>query len=199
MKTKFLYAIALGWILLGVIGCTSTGPSTPGTTPSATQAATGTPQPGNVQAVDFNKLIQYLPKAPFGYQETTPPTGARLTSPEGSYSVASVTWDKKFGEGYIDATVSITDSAYYNVGMFSAWKSFVSYETTNAYVKSTTVGKYPAYKTWTKTKVDSTEVNEYWLHVALNDRFMVSIHTYDETALNQIRDSINYDGIAALR
>lgn len=193
MESKFLYAIILGVILFGVIGCTGTGPAGPAASPTttATAPATGTPKPGSVQAVDFNELMKFLPKAPNGYAAGTP-NGGRVTTADGSYSFATIEYSKI---NVNDASVTIMDSAYYNVGMFTAWKSFMSYETSEGYVKTETVGKYPAWKTWSKKD------SEYGLYVALNDRFMVFIHAYEEAALNDLRKAmeLEFDKIAALR
>ncbi|MEM2933519.1 MAG: hypothetical protein QXL78_01190 [Methanocellales archaeon] len=191
MSLKILYAMLLVAIALSVSGCA--GPSPPPATPilTPTPIGTATPRPGSVPAVDFNELIKFLPHAPSGY-EAREPQGGKITTQEGSYSYASRDYVSRDYTKPSEASVFIMDSAYYTVGYFTAWKSFIAYETTEGYVKAENVAGYPAWKVYEKKD------NEYSLYVALSDRFLVFIHAYDETVLNELKNSIDYKGIGAL-
>ena len=177
-------------------GCTGkdSGPSQAGTTPEGKQTSPETtqekPAPGSVQSVHFNKLIEFLPAALSGWTADEP-QGFMNTVESGSWSMASRDYTKDTAR----ANVGIMDSAYYEVGWFSAWKGIYNYESTEGYAKTTTIKGYPALETHSKSS------NEYALFVAVKDRFMVymTIHEADKDTLNNIANSIDYAGIAALK
>jgi hypothetical protein len=191
LNSNFLLsAILLIAIVFGVIGCAGPPPTPTTPTPTATPTSIATPKPGSVPAVDFNELIKFLPSAPSGY-EAKEPKGGKITTQEGSYSYAERSYTSKDYTKPFEASVMILDSTYYTVGLFATWKSFIAYETTEGYAKTENVAGYPAWKVYTKP-------NDYALYVVLNDRFMVFIHADEETVLNELKNSINYNGIAAL-
>jgi hypothetical protein len=67
-----------------------------------------------------------LPESPAGWTADEP-EGSSFTIETGSWSMASITFTKgDTGR----AEVTIMDSAFYEVGMFQAWKGFVQMETT---------------------------------------------------------------------
>lgn len=148
------------------------------------------PAPGTVQAVHFSKLIEFLPEATSGYTAEDP-QGSSYTIESGSWSMASRTY-RKGDTGR--AEISIMDSAYYEVGMFGAWKGFVQWESTDGYYKTTTVKGYPAFETYSKSG------KQYGVYVNVKDRFMVYIMVDDDDkeALNAFENSINYAGIGGL-
>ena len=92
------------------------------------------------------------------------------------------------------ATVTLMDSAYYEVGLFSAWKGLVQMETSEGYFKTTKVKGYPAFETYSKSG------KEYGTYVNIKDRVMVYIvvDNDDKDALTAIQNSINYAGIEGL-
>lgn len=190
---KIILVLAIIGILL-LSGCT--GKDTDQTTSTkdgqgATSDSTvNKPAKGNVEALNFKKLIEFLPEAQSGWTAEEP-SGGSYTIEDGSWSMASRTYKKGDEE---TATVSITDSAYYNVGLFEAWKGFVQFETTEGYFKKTTVKGYPAFETYSKGS------KEYGSYVNIKDRLMVYIivNKDDKNALTAIENSINYAGIEGL-
>ena len=175
-------------------GCTgkdtSQGTNTEDQTTTTKESSASKPTPGSVQAVHFSKLIEMLPQSPAGWSADEP-QGASYTIEGGSWSMASNTY-KKGDTGR--ATITIMDSAYYNVGMFQAWGSFTQMETTDGYFKTMNVKGFPAFETYSKSS------KEYGKYINVKDRFMVNIvvENNDKDVLNTLENSINYNGIEAL-
>jgi hypothetical protein len=192
--TKFLTVIAIAGILL-LSGCTgkdtSQGTDTENKiTPTTNDSSPEKPALGTVQTVHFSKLIELLPESPTGWTADEP-QGNTFTIENGSWSMASKTYTKgDTGR----AEVTIMDSAYYNVGMFQAWKGFVQWESTDGYYKTTTVKGFPAFETYSKSS------KTYGRYINIKDRFMVYItaENDDKDVLNALENSINFNGIETL-
>lgn len=190
---KIILVLAIIGILL-LSGCT--GKDTDQTTSTgddqgaASDSTINKPAKGSVQAIHFSKLMELLPEPQSGWTADEP-TGGSYTVEDGSWSMAARTYKKGDNER---ATVTIMDSAYYEVGLFTAWKSFVQMETSEGYFKTTKVKGYPAFETYSKSSKD------YGLFVNVKDRIMVNIvvDNDDKDALTAIQNSINYAGIEAL-
>lgn len=196
----------LPWITIVVImivcacsitGCMTNAPSGgtgPGQQSTITAAPTLTatrPAPGSVKAVDFNLLIPFLPNAPTGWTAEDP-DGMTMNIENGSWTTASRSYssgDEK------RATVSIMDSAYYAVGGWEMWGHQYEMTTTEGYFKSGTVAGFPS---WESHDIKS---KSYGTLVGLNNRFMVSvtIDNGEKVDLDLFLNSINYQGIAALK
>lgn len=194
INIKVLTVIAIAGILL-LSGCTgkdkSQGTNTENDKRTTTQdSSPDKPAPGTVQPVHFSKLIEMLPESPAGWTADEP-EGASYTIESGSWSMASNTY-KKGDTGR--ATVTIMDSAYYNVGLFQAWKGLVNMETSQGYFKTTTVKGFPAFETYSKSS------KEYGKYVNIKGRFMVYIvaENNDKDVLNTLENSINYDDLGSL-
>jgi PGF-CTERM protein len=143
------------------------------------------------QAVEYSKLIPFLPKAPSGW-EAGEPQGFSFTHEEGTWSMASSDYSRAGAED-VTANVMITDYALYTTGWTGAWKSYYAWESTEGYAKTVTVQGYPAWE------VHSKDSGDYSLSVAVNDRFLVFINTNsDKDTLYKFADAIDYKGIAAL-
>ncbi|MCX9085745.1 MAG: hypothetical protein OIN87_13210 [Candidatus Methanoperedens sp.] len=195
IDTKFFTIIAIAGILL-FSGCTGKDTGDQGTDienapPSSTNDLTPEkPDPGTVQAVHFSKLIELLPESPAGWTAQEP-QGNSFTIEEGSWSMASRAYTK---DDAGSATVTIMDSAYYNVGLFQAWSGFVQWESTDGYYKTTTVKGFPAFETYSKSG------KTYGRYINIKDRFMVYIiaENNDKDVLNALENSINFNGIGKL-
>jgi len=158
--------------------------------PPTTDSSPGAPAPGSVQTIHFSKLIELLPQPPTGWTADDP-QGNTFTIENGSWSMASNTYTKgDTGR----AEVTIMDSAYYNIGLFQAWKGFGQWESTDGYYKTTTVKGFPAFETYSKSG------KQYGKYVNIKDRFMVYItaEDNDKDILNTLENSINFNGIGAL-
>lgn len=143
------------------------------------------------QAVEYSKLIPFLPKAPSGW-EAGEPHGFSFTQEEGTWSMASLDYSKAGAED-VTANVVIYDYAFYTAGWTGAWKNFYAYESTEGYAKTVTVKGYPGWEVYDKNAED------YNLFVGLNDRFLVFVGTNsDKDTLYKFADAIDYRGIAAL-
>lgn len=195
MRTKKLTILILITAIIGMVlfsGCTGKDADQENDEEAGpgTSTSDSTPAGGTVQAVNFKKLVEFLPEAQSGWTAEEP-TGGSYTIEEGSWSLASRTYNKGEDES---ATVTIMDSAFYNVGMFQAWKGFVQMETTDGYFKKATVKGYPAFETYSKSS------KEYGTYVNIKDRFMVYVivDNDDKDALAQIQNSVNYAGIEGL-
>jgi len=163
---------------------------TPSKQPSST-ANEEIPAPGSVQTVHFSKLIELLPAAPSGWTAEEP-TGSLITVESGSWSMAN----KEFTKGEKGrVNIGIMDSAYYQVGWFSAWKGLYKWESTEGYATTTTIKGYPAYEVYDKGS------NNYGLYINVKDRFMVfiTVDGEDKNTLTTFENAINYDGIASLK
>jgi PGF-CTERM protein len=178
-KGRIESSILIGALLVGMLSMCILS------TAIASRAAEGT------QAVEYSKLIPFLPKAPSGW-EAGEPQGFSFTQEEGTSSMASSDYSKAGAED-VTANVMITDYALYTTGWTGAWKSYYAWESTEGYAKTVTVQGYPAWE------VHSKDSGDYSLSVAVNDRFLVFINTNsDKDTLYKFSDAINYKGIAAL-
>jgi PGF-CTERM protein len=148
-------------------------------------------QERSAEAVHFNTLIGFLPRAPSGW-DGEDPFGQTFTTGEGTWSMAMESYTKS-GNEELTADVGIMDSVYQQVGWWAAWQGFYSYESTDGYAKTVTVEGYPAWEAYTK------DDNQYVLYVGINDRFMVFVNTNsDRDTLYDFAEAINFDGIADL-
>jgi len=201
-----------GWITIVVImvvgasviaGCMTNAPQggsgpgqqgTQGTTAPTviTPSITSTrPAPGSVTAVDFNLLIPFLPNAPTGWTADDP-QGETMNETAEVWTTASRTYS--LGENK-QASVSIMDSAYYVVDAWDGWGSQQETATADGYDKAGTVAGFPSWESYDNT----SQSYETW--VGLHDRFMVtvSIDNGEKSDLDLFVNSINYQGIAALK
>jgi hypothetical protein len=181
----------LGICLLAA-GCTSAPPdTTPVTTygTSATGTAVSGAAQGSVSAFPFATLITYLPGAPAGWTAEEP-AGASWTVEDGQWTWAT----REYTKGDATATVLIQDSAYYDVGYWEAWDSFVSFETTDGYYRSGTVSGHPSWEVFSKPA-------SYGTWIGVNERFMVYVSVEDGTKqdLDAFVNAINYGGLANLK
>lgn len=190
--TKLILIIAIIGIVIfsGCAGTETDQESETGDDQGTPTADSNIPAGGTVQAADFKKLIEFLPEAQSGWTAEEP-TGGSFTIEDGSWSTATRTYNKGDDES---ATITITDSAYYNVGLFQAWKGFVQMETSDGYFKKTTVKGYPAFETYSKSS------KEYGSYVNVKDRIMVYIivDNDDKNSLNAIQNSIDFSGLEGL-
>jgi PGF-CTERM protein len=169
----------LGVLLVCVVGLGILGP------------AIASAQERTAEAVHFNTLIGFLPRAPSGW-DGEEPFGQTFTTGEGTWSMAMESYTKS-GNDDITADVNIMDSAYQQVGWWANWQGFYSYESTDGYAKTVTVEGYPAWEVYNK------DDNQYVLYVGINDRFLVFIDTNsDRDALYDFADATDFDGIADL-
>jgi hypothetical protein len=191
-KKAILILAIVALILLS--GCTGkdTGPQTVKTTDgNQPSSAENKPVAGSVQTVNFNKLIEFLPSTPSGWTAGDP-QGFTYNIENGSWSMAN----KEYTKGDTTrATVGIMDSAYYDVGWFSAWKGIYNYESTEGYAKTTTIKGYPGFEVYTKSS------NEYVIYVNVKERFMVyiTVDGADIQTIDMFANAIDYAGIAALK
>jgi PGF-CTERM protein len=176
-RTRVFAQIVVGVLILGMIEL--------GTAFAAEQATTA-------EAVPYTKLVSFLPDAPSGWRGEEP-SGAMLTYEGGSWSTAARSYQKLGGEEDVTAEVMITDYALYATGWSGAWNRFYAFESTDAYVKTVTIEGFPAWEVYTK------DDNDYSLYVGINDRYLVFITTNSgKNMLDNLADSIDYEGIAAL-
>jgi len=196
--------VMLGICLLAA-GCTSassdtTTPQTTtyGTSVTGTAVATTTPAAGttvsgaaagSVSAVPFATLIPFLPGAPAGWTAEEP-SGASLVVEDGQWTFAS----REYTKGDAVAAVLIQDSAYYDVGYWESWDSFVSFETTEGYYRSGTVGGHPSWEFFSKPATYGT-----WIGV--NERFMVYVSVEDGSKqdLDAFVNAVDYGRLANLK
>lgn len=160
--------------------------STAGSNPSSLNRAR--PAPGSVTAVDFSKLIPLLPEAPAGW-EASDPEGAKMTFDQNQWSFAS----RDYSKGDASASVMISDSAFYNVGGWEMWNNQYSIETTDGYVKTTTVRGFPAWEMYSKP-------SDYAMHIGINDRFMVFIEVKDgsKSDLDTFVNAVPFSNVAGI-
>jgi hypothetical protein len=194
--------LVLGICLLAA-GCTSapsdtTSVTTYGTSATATAVATTAPAAGttvsgaaegSVTAVPYTALIAFLPGAPAGWTAKEP-SGASLTVDDGQWTFAS----REYVKGDATATVLIQDSAYYEVGYWESWDTFVSFESTEGYYKSGQIGGHPSWEYF-------TEPASYGTWVGVNERFMVyvSVEEGSRQDLDAFVNAIDYGGLANLK
>jgi hypothetical protein len=87
------------------------------------------------------------------------------------------------------------DSAYYAVGGWEMWGRQYEMTTTDGYYKTGSVAGFPSWETYDKNS------KNYGTWVGLNNRFMVTvtIDNGEKADLDLFVNSINYQGIAALK
>ena len=75
------------------------------------------------------------------------------------------------------------------------WKSFTAYESTQGYMKSTTVKGFPAWDVYDK------DSNTYTMMIGVGDRFIVYTTVEDGTKadLDALVNAIDVAGLAALK
>jgi len=172
-------SILIWGLVVGVIGL-----GTMSTSIASEQATT-------TQAVDFSKLIAFLPAAPTGW-EGEEAFGMTHTYEGGTWSTATKSYSK-IGAEDVTADVMISDYALYTTGWSAAWKGFYAFESTEGYTKSVTIKGFPAWEVYSK------DTGDYSLYVGINDRFLVFIMTNsDKDTLYKFANSIDYNGITAL-
>ena len=190
-----------------IAGCISSTPSegsgpnqkgpqktTAPTTSTAVTVTLNLSTPGGIKAVDYNLLIPLLPNTPAGWTAGDP-KGMNIHDQDVSWAIATRIYSSGAGK---QAEVSISDSAYHNVGPWTDWASLSETETATSaegYVKSGTVAGFPSWESYDNSS------NSYNTLVGLNNRFMVavSIQNGDKADLDSFVNSMNYPGIAALK
>ena len=199
-----------------IAGCSSNAPpggssptlqGSPETTAPPTRASSATPAapalppvpdvtldrpaPGSVQAVDFTRLIPFLPAAPAGWVAGEP-EGTEIKEQDVSWTIASRRYTSGAGK---QAEVSIMDSAYYDVGAWTGWAGLSETTTDGGYVKSGTVAGFPSWESYDKT------YNSYDTWVGLDNRFLVTVTITNgpKADLDSFVNSVNYPGIAILK
>lgn len=178
-KGRIRSAILIGALLVGMLSICTLGTA-------IARGAEGT------QAVEYTKLIPFMPKAPLGWEAADEPQGFSFTHEEGTWSMASARYIKTGSED-LTADVMMNDYAQYTTGWTGAWKGYYAWESTKGYMKSVSVKGYPAWE------IHEKDPNHYSLYVGLNDRFLVFVGTNgDKDTLYKFVDAIDYKGIAAL-
>ena len=178
-KGRIESSILIGALLVGMLSICILS------TAIASRAAEGT------QAVEYSKLMPFLPKAPSGW-EADEPQGFSFTHEEGTWSMATSDYSRAGAED-ATANVVIYDYAFYTTGWTGAWRNFYAYDSTEGYAKTVTAKGYPGWEVYDKNTKD------YSLFVGLNDRFLVFVGTNsDKDTLYKFADAIDYKGIAAL-
>ena len=143
----------------------------------------------DIQAVHFNKLMEFLPDPLSGW-EADEPYGQMMSTPEGSWSMVTREYTK--GDG--STNILIFDSAnLQTVPYWVTWNTFYSYESSDGYAKTVNVGGYPAWEAYDKNS------GEYTLFIGINKRFGVIVGTNtDRDTLYAFANSIDLKGIGAL-
>lgn len=191
--------LALCLMTAGCTGTSDTTETTPyGTSSTVTAVATTAPAAGttvsgaaegSVSAVPYATLIACLPGAPAGWSADEP-AGATWTAEDGQWTWAS----REYTKDDAVAAIVIQDSAYYDVGYWESWDSFVSFETTEGYYKQGTVAGHPSWEVFSKP-------DSYGTWVGVNERFMVyvSVEGGSKQDLDAFVNAIDYGGIANLK
>ena len=148
---------------------------------------TGMPEPGEIDPVDFEEMMAYIPDAPSGW-EADDIDGMSMTMFEYPFTQA---WGD-YTSTDESASVAIFDSAfYYGFGWFGLWETAFEIETSDMYMKKVTVGGYPTWEIW-------DESDGYINMVFVDERFMVMIEANTEDSLELFVDQVDFDGIASL-
>ncbi|MEN6341426.1 MAG: hypothetical protein ABFC89_02595 [Methanospirillum sp.] len=214
-SSTLIAALAL-FVLLGVAlaaGCTSTPTGTkPTTAPTAVgtavagtagtvattlaaaSASSGSSSSGStVPAVGYARLIPFVPKSAGALKLEGDPMG--MTSKDSSgkeFSWVTGTYTKT-GDDKVQASVQIHDLATAESPLKGMWKSFTAYESTEGYMKSTTVKGFPAWDVYDKNG------NTYDMMIGVGDRFIVYVIVEDGTKadLDALVNAIDISGLAA--
>lgn len=171
------------------ISATAT-PTGTGIQPVGTTSPTSTrPAAGSVRAIDFSLMLPLLPNAPAGWTAGDP-QGATLTVTGGAYSFAS----REYTSGEKRATITIWDSAYYNIGGWDLWNANYQYSSTEGYWKTSSVGGFPSWESYTKSS------NSYSTWVGVDERFsvLINVENGSKADLDTFVNAINYGGVGAL-
>lgn len=163
-------------------------PPASGTTPAALSSTSG-------QAVDVKTLNALFPPAPAGWVIDQQPVGSTRYDQENHAWTSSLASYVSTADKETTATVTMQDTAGYQVGFKTLWSSFKEGETSDWYLRSTTVKGNPAWETHDTTGKSFTT----W--VSVNDRFMVQVTVKNGTDAdyNAIINAIDFAGIAALK
>jgi len=199
-------------VLLGVAlaaGCASTPSTTkPTTAPTAVGTAAGTvattlaatsassgASGSDVPAVGYARLIPFLPKSAGAWKLEGDPMG--MTSKDSSgkeFSWVTGTYVKT-GDDTVQASVQIHDLATAESPLRGMWQSFTAYESTEGYMKSTTVKGFPAWDVYDKNTKD------YSMMIGVGDRYIVYVTVEKGTKadLDTIVNAMDISGLAALK
>ncbi|MEN6517196.1 MAG: hypothetical protein ABFC38_03260 [Methanospirillum sp.] len=206
--STLIAALAL-LVLLGVAlaaGCAST-PSgsaatttpTPAGTTAATTAAAAVTTAGTsgsaVSSVGYARIIPFVPKSAGAWNLESDPMGMTSKDSDGKeFSWVTGTYTKN-GDDTVQASVQIHDLATAESPLKGMWKSFTAYESTEGYMKSTTVKGFPAWDVYDKNS------KNYNMMIGAGDRYIVYVTVEDGTKadLDTIVNAIDIPGLAALK
>ncbi|MEE8373970.1 MAG: hypothetical protein V3R87_09635, partial [Dehalococcoidia bacterium] len=114
--------------------------------------------------------------------------GATFTVRDLSWSQADRDYTNQATDEHVN--VLIYDSAYnQSFSWFGAWQTAFEWETTEGYVRKTTVGGYPAFKSF-------SDPDSYAMMVFVAERFLVIVSSEREASLDQFTNRLDYGGIA---
>lgn len=160
-------------------------------TPSPSPTASPTPQPSGpspVAAIDFEKLIAFLPDAP-GWTRATP-TGQQITT---SISYARATTDYSKGESLI--RLEITDSGFNNLLLAPLSMMLVpSYweRSTDGYRKYAAMSGQPGFESW------QAEANDAEVTVVVANRYIVNARGTSVPNVDAVRSVVQNIDLARL-
>jgi hypothetical protein len=198
-------------VLLGVAlaaGCASTPSGSTATktpTPAATTAATtaaavttagssgsGVPAVGSV---GYARLLAFVPKSAGAWKLESDPMGMTGKDADGKeYSWVTGVYTKS-GDDTVQGSVQIHDLATAESPMKGMWKTFTAYESTEGYMKSTTIKGFPAWDVYDKNS------KTYSMMIGVGERYLVFVTVEDgsKADLDTLVNAMDITGLAAVK
>jgi hypothetical protein len=180
-------------------GCASSSTGGKATTPSST-AAVGTTAGSSgtasgVAAVGYARLVPFVPKAAGAWKLEGDPMGMTGKDASGqAFSWVTGTYHRD-GDETAQASVQIHDLATAESPLKSLWKTFSAYESTEGYMKTTTVKGFPAWDVYDKN------TGSYSMMLDVGDRYLVYVTVEDGSRadLEALMNAMDLAGLAALK
>lgn len=159
------------------------------------QTTKGVPVNTSIQTLDPSALVPFVPSAPQGWVNETEPFGYTMNdNNQGiSYSAASGSYTYAANNSST-AEVIIQDTGGAKVGFRGLWDNLTASEGTSAYTKSVEVKGNPAWEIYEAP-------DRYASWISVGDRFMIyiAVNGGSRADFDTLTDSINYQGLAALK
>ncbi|MFO8009686.1 MAG: hypothetical protein R6U89_02625 [Dehalococcoidia bacterium] len=164
------------------------------TTPVETSPSTGgdVPAPGEVDPLNFERLIPALPAVPSGW-DGGDPYGMTMTG-MGGYAYTLVDRDYDNISGGERVNVTIYDSAYYDgFAWFQLYDEsmFFNYQTSDGYAKTTSFNGYQAWEIYDKP-------DDYTRVILVAERFVVFVQADTKASLDQFSNAVDYNALEGL-
>ena len=169
-----------------------TSAGTAAVTTAGSSTGSGAPAVG---AVGYARLLPFVPKSAGAWKLESDPMGMTGKDADGKeYSWVTGVYQKS-GDDTVQGSVQIHDLATAESPLKGMWQGFSAYESTEGYMKSTTIKGSPAWDIHDKNS------KSYSMMIGVGERYLVFVTVEDGTKadLDTIVNAVDIAGIAAVK